>query len=323
MAKKSLFAKPKETKVGLKVLIYGLPSVGKSVYSMSFPDVFVIDAEAKSSVYTGGRSQFGKNVIGVLNTANYKDMLDALEEVIETKACKTLVTDSMTYIYNAMQVSAMELEEKRAIKKGNDPDDQGVSIKSWGKIRLNTNRLRGLKAKASSEGIVLIDIAHSKNITQKVGNENVVVGQEPDAQKGIGYEQDVVLRLFTDKDLATGEITFKAEVEKDTTGTFKIGTIIDNPTYENTFKSFLESNDKLEIAKTSYDKTIDNNMQDMNNETQSFDEVRDEFVSIYKSSDSEQKDKIKALLKEHDCAKYNDIANFDKLKVVLETIKSW
>ena len=141
--------------------------------------------------------------------------------------------------------------------------------------------------------------------------------------KCIKYEQYVVLRLFTDKDLATGEIMFKAEVLKDTTGTFKSGTIIDNPTYDNTFKEYLEASENLETIETSYDKTIDYNMKNMENENQSFDEVRDEFVSIYKSSDSEQKDKIKALLKEHDCAKYNDIANFDKLKVVLETIKSW
>lgn len=323
MAKKTLLRKPKSRRCGIKVLCMGDAGVGKSLYGLSFPEVAVLDSENKVYVYEN-HEEYGKNIVGILDTSTYSDTMELLNEIINNPTeCKTLCIDSETMVYKNLQLSILEADERRAIKKNQDLDSTGLSVKSWGRIKYLNERLTLAKTQLSANGVNLITIAHKVDVMQQVGSERVKVGEKADLGKGNEFTYDVILRFFKEKDLATGEYVFKAEVIKDTTSQFKVGEIIINPSYENTFKDYLEKLSHNETLKVDYGNSLENSITEFSKEGDSFDEVRDEFVSIYKSSDSEQKDKIKALLKEHDCAKYNDIANFDKLKVVLETIKSW
>lgn len=319
----SLLRKKQERKQGLKILVYGVNGSGKSVYGLSFPEVAVLDAEAKVGVYESSEKH-GKNIVAVADTSSYYDTLEVLEEVIKTKACKTFMIDSETYVYEAMQVSAMEVEEERARKKGNDPTDQAISVRGYGKIKLNTARLRGLKAQASSNGITLIVTAHKEDIMQKVGQDNVKVGEKPALRKNSEHEYDVVLRFFKEKDLATGKIKYKAEVEKDTTETFEVGNIIENPNYENTFKSYIERTSKLETVKSSYDKTIETTMETMTNEAKDFDELVVEFETLFKTlkdKDANNLNVVKDLLSKNGITSYKKPECYDNLKVVVGELK--
>lgn len=318
---KSLFRKAEKRYQGLKICVAGKDGTGKSLYCLSYPELAIVDCEEKLGVYES--TEKGKNIVGIIDSLEYQDLLGAYQEIVKNKSCQTFATDSITYMCSQMQVASMELEEQRAIRKGGDPADVNVSIKGYGKQRLNISRLRGWKCQASASGITIIDTAHIKDIMQKVGTENIKVGEQPDIPKNSRHEYDVILKFYKDKDLATGKVQYKALVEKDTTGTFEVGDIIDNPSYENTYKNYIEGVKSLKTINGKFGDSIDNNMKDMDSESDTFDSVRDEFITIYKSSDTEQKEKIKEVLKENDCAKYNDIANFDKLKVVLEIIKSW
>lgn len=319
----SLLRKKQERQQGLKILAYGVNGGGKSVYGLGFPEVAVLDAEAKIGVYETSEKH-GKNIVAVADTSNYYDTLSVLEEVISTKACKTFMVDSETYIYEAMQVSAMEVEEERAKKKGGDPTDQAVSQRGWGKIKLNTARFRGLKAQASSNGITLIVTAHKEDVMQKVGQDSVKVGEKPSLRKNSEHEYDVVLRFFKEKDLATGKIKYLAEVEKDTTETFEVGDIIENPCYDNTFKAYVERTSKLETVKSSYDKTIKSNMDTMNNESKDFDELVVEFETLFKTLKDKDENNIKVvkdLLGKNNITSYKKPECFDNLKVVVEELK--
>lgn len=319
----SLLRKKQERKQGLKILAYGVNGGGKSVYGLGFPEVAVLDAEAKVGVYEASEKH-GKNIIAVADTSNYYDTLDVLEEVINTRACRTFMIDSETYVYEAMQVSAMEVEEERAKKKGGDPTDQAVSQRGWGKIKLNTARLRGLKAQASSNGITLIVTAHKEDIMQKVGQDSVKVGEKPALRKNSEHEYDVVLRFFKEKDLVTGKMKYKAEIEKDTTETFEVGTILENPCYDNTFKAYIEKSNNLDTVKTSYDTTIKSTMETMTSEAKDFDELVLEFETLFKTlkdKDVNNLKVVKDLLAKHNISSYKKPECFEGLKVVVEELK--
>lgn len=319
----SLLRKPQSRKFGLKILGYGEDGSGKSVYGLGFPKVAIIDAEGKMGVYERDPER-NKNMLALADTSNYYDGLKIIEEVIKSKACETFMTDSETYMQDALKVASMETEEARAIKKGNDPTDQVVSMRGYGKIGLNIARLRMLRAKASSDGITIYNTAHKKDIMQKVGQDQVKVGEMPNIKNGCKHEYDVILKFYKEKDLATGKWRYKAIVEKDTTSTFELGHIIENPCYENTYKDYLEKGSGLNAVDTSYDKNINDTMNTMKEEAQNFDELVAEFESLFKALSDKDKSnalKIKELLTSNGIKNYKKQETFEQLKNVVMELK--
>lgn len=324
----NLLRKPQTRKQGLKILAYGIDGSGKSVYGLGFPKVAVLDSEAKMGVYEAN-PQRNMNMVGLADSSNYYDGLTVLKHVIDTNACSTFMVDSETYIYEAMQVSAMENEEERARKKGQDPTDSVVAQRGWGKIKLNTARLRGLKAQASTQGITIICTAHKEDIMQKVGQDSVKIGEKPSLRKNSQHEYDVILRFYKQKNIASGQMEYFAEVEKDTTETFKVGEIIKSPCYENTYKEYTEKSNGREEVKASYDNTINDTMSTMNVESQEFDEVVLEFETLFKTiKDKDAKegtkkaDSVKDILKEHGITSYKKPEFFEQLKEVITKMKA-
>lgn len=318
-----LLRKPQTRKQGLKILAYGIDGSGKSVYGLGFPKVAVLDAEAKMGVYEANPER-NQNLVGLADSSNYYDGLMVLKQIIDTNACSTFMVDSETYIYEAMQVSAMENEEERARKKGQDPTDSVVAQRGWGKIKLNTARLRGLKAQASTKGITIICTAHKEDIMQKVGQDSVKIGEKPSLRKNSQHEYDVILRFYKQKNIATGNMEYFAEVEKDTTETFKVGTIINSPSYENTYKEYTEKSNSREEIKSSYDNTISDTMNTMNVESQEFDEVVLEFETLFKTlrdADAENATIVKDSLKAHGITSYKKPEFFEQLKEVVAELK--
>lgn len=318
----SLLRKPQARKQGLKILAYGIDGSGKSMFGLGFPSVAVIDSEAKVGVYEAD-PEIGKNIVAVADTTSYYDTLDVIKEVIKDDVCKTLQIDSETTIYDGMQVACMEVEEERARKKGGNVDDQTVSQRGYGKVKLNSARIRNLKAQASAKGITIISTAHKEDIMQKVGNDNVKVGEKPALRKNSQHDYDVILRFFKEKDLATGEIKYMAEVEKDTTRTLKVGQTIESPSYA-LFKDYIEKTNKLETINSSYDKSLDNNMDDMKKVAQEFDDVVKEFTELFKNlkvKDTSNTAKIQGILKEKGIDSYKNPEHFDKLIEVVAILK--
>lgn len=318
----NLLRKPQSRVQGLKFMFYGEPGAGKSILGLSFPDVAVLDSESKLGVYEND-PEYGKNIVAVADTSNYYDTLDVIDEVIKNNLCKTLIIDSETYIYEGMQVACMELEEKRAEKKGGNVDDQTISMRGYGKIKLNSNRLRLLKAQASAKGITIISTAHKEDIMQKVGSDNVKVGEKPALRKNSEHDYDVILRLYKKKDLATGVMKYYAEVEKDTTRTLKIGQVVENPSYE-LFREYIEKNSGLKTVKTNYDKAIEKDMDAMAEETQNFDDLVKEFTDLFKKlkeANPSNTSMVSQMLKDKGIASYKDPACFEKLKEVVAKLK--
>ncbi|WP_235190057.1 AAA family ATPase [Bacillus gaemokensis] len=235
-----MFRKPSTKQLGLKVLAMGQKGSGKSVFALSFPRVFAIDAETGMAFYED-HPQFGQNLEGVLNTQNFNEVQEAIDEVMDmgVEEVGSLVIDSETKIYQNLTDASLQVEEKRARKNGKDVNDSSVSMRGYGRIKLVATRLQNLKIDLSAKGVNIISISQIDDIKQKVGENFVKIGEKPVMQKNSEYDYDIVIKQFTEK-TPTGEEIYKGEILKDRTGVTKVGQIVDNPSYD-IWKKFIES----------------------------------------------------------------------------------
>ena len=272
-----LFKKVEETKTALKVLAFGASGSGKTTFALSFPKIVAIDSEAGMEFYKGN-----KNLKYILNTTSADELEEAMTEIEDELIDEigTLVIDSETKIYENQQHSALNLVEKRARKKGQSVEDANISQREWGKIKMISKRMQSEKIKLSSMGINVVSIAQMKEIKEKKGDTFVVTGYAPDSGKGIEYDYDVVLRLFTEKDKSGSEI-YKAEVLKDRTGTFKRGQVIENPNY-NMWKSIVDGRADKKENILDFAKDIDKDENTLKAEVETAEELTEELKNLIK-----------------------------------------
>lgn len=317
------FRKPAQRNQAVKVLAYGENGSGKSIFALTFPQIGYVDSESKVGVYEND-PRFKDNLVGIADTAEYYNVISLMETVIkDTKNFSTLVVDSLTSINEGMEVAAMEQEEARAKKKGGNIDDATVSMRGWGKIKLNTTRVSQLIAQASSKGITTVSIAHKKDITQDVGGKQVKVGERAALRPNAEHSYDIILKFYKEKDMVTQEMKYYAEVEKDTTNTYKVGTKLENVTYDN-FRDYIERSNQSEAIKAEYDKTIEITKGTMQEEQAGHEELVKEFKALYKellTKNPANKDTVTNMMKEKDVVKYNDTAKSAQLKELIEDMK--
>ena len=159
----SLFEKPTKKSAGMKVLAYGFEGTGKTLFALSFPDIILIDTEAGSTFYLGGKE--GENVKGVLRTQGYKKYEDALSEVArdwDKLGMQTLVTDSVTKIRQNLSDTIINVDVKRNKRNGMADAElnSNLSMRSWGKIGEISKRHQNIK----------IDLSNNVNIVDFIYN---------------------------------------------------------------------------------------------------------------------------------------------------------
>ncbi|EPC8411069.1 AAA family ATPase [Bacillus sp. FSL L8-0099] len=241
----SLFRKPSTKKIGLKALVMGETGSGKSVFALSFPKVYALDAETGMSWYENDK-KWGSNLLGVANTQSHGEMSEAIDEISEMVSFDegsvgTLAIDSETKFYQNLTDSALTVEEKKAIAKGKDVMDSAVSMRGYGRIKAVATRLQNLKIDVSAKGVNVVSIAQIDDIKTKVGEQFVKIGEKPVMQKNSEYDYDLVVKLFTEVD-SKGKTIYKGEIKKDRTGVTQVGQIIENPSYK-IWQAYVESRD--------------------------------------------------------------------------------
>lgn len=292
----ALFRKAQESFVGGKFMLYGATGAGKSSFILTFPKIGAIDTEAGLSNYEGH-----ENLLFVANTTSYKDVSDAIDEIEENymDEIETFAIDSETKVYDSMQITCLDIEEKRAKQKGGDIDDTNLSVRSWGRIKNLVKRLQSAKIDLSSKGVFIVSTAQEQDITKQVGGERVVIGQKADAHKSLPYDYDVVLRLFAEEKVEKGKkvAIYKAEVLKDRTGVFNKFDIIENPSFEmwkkyydakkksgkGTTTSYKKDVEKDEVAIVAEDNLIEKAKAKLVEIQSLGDEHKTEIVRIYKA----------------------------------------
>ena len=109
---------------GLKMLVYGKTGSGKSVFSSTFKNSYILDSEQGSY---GGEDKIvnGKTYnecIFVEDATDIDSLQDALQDLIdgdsELEDVQTLIIDSETKFYNIIEAGADAVIEKRAKTSG-------------------------------------------------------------------------------------------------------------------------------------------------------------------------------------------------------------
>lgn len=312
-----LFKKVEETKSGIKVLAFGDTGTGKTTFALSFPRIAALDSELGMEFYKGKTP----NLLYHLPTNSADEVEEALEEINDEliDEIDTFIIDSETKIYENLQHAALQVAERRARNKQQNVDDANISTREWGKIKLINSRIQSAKIMLSSKGVNIVSICQEKPIKEKKGDEYVILGYEPDAAKGLKYDYDLVLRLFTAKDSKTKEEVYKAEVLKDRTGVFKKGDIIDNPTYEH-WREVVEGKKNLKENVIDFVKNIDRDIEKIKSESETLEDITEKFKTLLKGL----KDKSSVVTYSKQIGVDNPLKcnDLDKMRLLLEFVEN-
>jgi hypothetical protein len=317
-----MFKTPEEVMSGLKFLIYGATGTGKTWFALSFPEIVGIDTEDGWARYI--KKPIGQNIKHILTSSSASDLEDALEEIEDELIgkFKTFVLDSYTKIYENQQFALQSLAEKRQRRKGQSDEDVGMSVRDWGKLKLNTKRIQATQLMLASKGVNIVNVAQEADIKEKRGDNWVVVGHKPDLSKGVEFDYDVVLRFITEDDKKNKTVKYQAEVLKDRTGTFKKYDIIDNPTFDlwsDTYNATMSA----KASTVNFKKDIDKDIAKEESENASATELANKIKSFIKEATAEQKAQISKTMKSLDL-NLKDLASnpIEDLKSVVDLINT-
>lgn len=252
----SLFNKPEASRSGVKVLFYGLEGSGKTVSAISFPSVLLVDTEAGSTWYMG--NELGKNVLGVFNTQSYRDIQEAMEEVMETheeSGVETFVIDSMTKVRQGLVRVVSKIDEKRERSKGKSALEANTSMRSWGKIgQISSDIQNDTIDLTTTTGVNVVHTAQAKSVFEGEGDNSRFIGYRPDVHKSAPFDYDIIVYFYKD-DTVPGKPKFYGKIEKDRLNVFQPGDVVENVGYHLWADKIAErSGNKL--AATSYQEQI-------------------------------------------------------------------
>jgi len=311
--------KPGSRIVGWKVLATGDTSSGKTFFGLTFPKSIVVDSEDGWAHY----EEEAANTIGIIATGSSKELkqlYNDLEDDDETiDSMQTLIIDSKTNIYSNQQVSAMEVEERRAKKKRDDVDDQVVAQRGWGKIKLDTKRLQALEIDLSSKGKFILSMAQELEVIKTVGEKRIVTGYKPDIHKTEKFVYDTIIRFYREKN-DDGGYDYYSEILKDRTKVFKAGDIIEGgATYKHWEKYFDSKNKKgNHVAETNYTKNIKEDVKGFNDESEKIDLAKDMSRKFAKEHGKAELAKI---FKANKVTGLKDINSIEKATSIINDIK--
>lgn len=235
------FRKPATKVIGAKILVYGGFGSGKTLFALSFPNSAAIDAENGLTNYE--HSPRGKNLRLVDNSQSFKGLEESIEFISENhkeEGIEALIVDSETKVYNNIEQAVMNIEEKRARKKGREVDDTNLSMRSYGRIRYVGTKLQNLKIDLTSQGVHMISVAQAKAVKKKVGEEYVVDHYVPMMNKDAEYDYDIVVFCYREEDPIDGGYKYFARIEKDRTETFEAGTVKEGGVSYDDWKDYYE-----------------------------------------------------------------------------------
>ena len=224
------FTKPEAIKPTVMALVSGAEGVGKTylVLRDTPRPLAVIDSEGASQFYVG---RPGFEPFELIHTKSYRDLMEALDYIEQNPGVyASLVIDSVTVYYSVLQDAAVAARTARVIAAGGDAADVDIEMREWGRIK----RLhKALMSRLMNLGINVLVTSREKDLMEKRGGEFVKTGVKPDADKGIGYDFALTVRLTRQgaKRIAT--------VTKDWSGVHGADTEIVDPTWATLFGPLL------------------------------------------------------------------------------------
>lgn len=313
------FKSREKKREGVKFLFYGESASGKTPTGLSFPNQALIDSDSGTTFYDGD------NVVVESNTLSFKQLNEDLDELeLDSELFDQIETfniDSVTRFHENMQHAALKVVEQRAKKQKRLIESEGLSPKEYGIMKLHYERFFGRMLSYSKEGKNLVFVAEQKdeteNRTDSYGNQvNVKVGVMPSMQKGSKYDFDVVIRTY----MKNGEPF--GMVEKDRTGTFKVGEEIPKPNHSH----WGEAINKAQKGKQRTKEDINNFEKAVDDQADNFNVVevtpKDKLNEVVDGMSLPQKKefakKMNEVLGKHN---YKDFTDESEIKKALELAK--
>ena len=200
---KNIFQEASQKKHRAKVLLYGSYGTGKTVLGLQFPKVALIDMERGSECYTD------KFSFDVLHTTSTDEVKEGINYLLRNKKDKeTIILDSMTEYWSALQVKWTDIFLRRNKGKGNKEEFYDLQPRDWAQIKGEfKNFLRSLLA-------LDMNVICTCRIKDMYSEEVMLkkIGETFDSDRSLPYLFDTVVRL----DKIEGRHI--ARVEKDRTG---------------------------------------------------------------------------------------------------------
>lgn len=302
--------KPGTHKKGLKILVYGDTGTGKTSFALTFPKSLILDTEDGYEWYEN--TEKAKNMAGIVRSQSFDDLDDLLDQLDrDSSEYSTFVIDSETKIYENLQEALLDVEERRARKKHRDELDANISQRSWGKIKQISLRLQNEKIRLASQGVNIVSVSQAADVMENSGDTMVKVGEKPDMHKKAKYDYDIKLRLF----IKDGK--YYGEVEKDRTDTYSVGTVLENPSYDN-WKDRVEGKENQGTTKdVNFTESVDKSKKAYENELKSemsFEErVRDYAAEL---DDAQKKEFVEKMIAIAGTAKAKDMTEEAKQRII-------
>ncbi len=205
--KTSLFKRASTIKKKLKILIYGDSGSGKTHFALTFPNCAVIDTEGSTELFED-RFDFD-----VLRTADYRTIMQALNQIEDGGKYETVVIDPITIIWQVLTEAGQMMAERRAARYNKPADDASMTPRDWGILK---RRMNAVYHKLSNMPCNVIVCARLKDLVEKRGSDFIKTGEKPDGEKNIKYIFDIIIKLEM-----RGSRRF-ARIEKDRSG--RLGT---------------------------------------------------------------------------------------------------
>lgn len=306
--------KPGTHKKGLKILVYGDTGTGKTSFALTFPKSLILDTEDGYEWYEN--TEKAKNMAGIVRSQSFDDLDDLLDQLErDSSEYSTFVIDSETKIYENLQEALLDVEERRARKKHRDELDANISQRSWGKIKQISLRLQNEKIRLASQGVNIVSVSQAADVMENSGDTMVKVGEKPDMHKKAKYDYDIKLRLF----IKDGK--YYGEVEKDRTDIYSVGTVLENPSYDN-WKDRVEGKENQGTTKdVNFTESVDKSKKAYENELKSemsFEErVRDYAAEL---DDAQKKEFVEKMIAIAGTAKAKDMTEEAKQRIIDELL---
>lgn len=306
--------KPGTHKKGLKILVYGDTGTGKTSFALTFPKSLILDTEDGYEWYEN--TEKAKNMAGIARSQSFDDLDNLLGQLDrDSSEYSTFVIDSETKIYENLQEALLDVEERRARKKHRDELDANISQRSWGKIKQISLRLQNEKIRLASQGVNIVSVSQAADVMENSGDTMVKVGEKPDMHKKAKYDYDIKLRLF----IKDGK--YYGEVEKDRTDTYSVGTVLENPSYDN-WKDRVEGKENQGTTKdVNFTESVDKSKKAYENELKSemsFEErVRDYAAEL---DDAQKKEFVEKMIAIAGTAKAKDMTEEAKQRIIDELL---
>ncbi len=220
--------KREKKREGVTFLFYGESASGKTPTALSFPNQFLVDSDSGTKFYEG------ENVLTESNTLVFQELnedLDSFENDEDLfNQVESINIDSITRFSENMAHAALKVVELRAMSNARMVEGEGLSPKEYGIMKLHYDRFFARMLTYSKQGKNLIFVAEVKDKNENKLNSkgeqiSVKVGEIPSMQKDSKYDFDVVVKTQIKDGKPIGI------VEKDRTGSFNVGDIVDKPNY--------------------------------------------------------------------------------------------